>query len=92
MTTMVKPLEWCEPREGTEAIRYDHVIAETAIGRILITWKSWKDYPSYDIEEIPWGDGAGFYGYSSLEEAKEVAFEELQKMVFSLIEDGENIE
>ena len=43
-------MKWTEPTEGTEGVSYyDHVIAETPIGRMIIEWKSWKDQPSYDV-------------------------------------------
>lgn len=43
-------MKWTEPTKPTEGVSfYDHVIAETPIGRMIIEWKSWKDQPSYDV-------------------------------------------
>ncbi len=51
---------------------YDHVMAETPFGRILIEWKSWKDYPTYTIQ-MPWFPPDGLLFGNSLEDAKIVA-------------------
>lgn len=69
-------LQWSKPAPANDEIHYDHVIAQTPFGRILITWKSWKDQPKFDIEEMP-GDeySPGLPAASSLEAAKEVALE-----------------
>lgn len=43
-------MNWTEHRKPTEGVSfYDHVIAETPIGRMIIEWKSWKESPSYDV-------------------------------------------
>jgi hypothetical protein len=43
-------MKWTEPTKAAEGVSfYDHVIAETPIGRMIIEWKSWKDQPSYDV-------------------------------------------
>lgn len=65
-----KKLEWSKIFAPNEEIRYTHVISETPFGRFLITWKSWKDDPSYDVDETPWGEGIYTSG-QSLELAKE---------------------
>ena len=49
-------LKWSDPRPGDGKVSsYDHVIAETPLGRILIEWKGWKEY---DIRAatLPWGE------------------------------------
>ena len=46
-------LIWSLTQEPDEKVHYNHVYAETPFGRILITWKGWKEYPAYDIEEMP---------------------------------------
>ena len=43
-------------REPCEECAYNHVVAKTPIGDIHITWKGWKEYPSYDAE-LPWLNG-----------------------------------
>ena len=51
-------LKWSDPRPGdAEVSHYDHVIAETPLGRILIEWKSWKEYDS-PVATLPWGEMA----------------------------------
>jgi hypothetical protein len=62
-------LEWSKEREPCEECRYNHCIAETPFGRILISWKGWKDYPQITPDEVPWGD-SWFPVWSDLEEAK----------------------
>jgi hypothetical protein len=43
-------LTWTSPSKPDEKCRYDHIRSETPFGGYLISWKSWKDYPSYSIE------------------------------------------
>jgi hypothetical protein len=78
-----KPLIWTEPQIPNDEIVYTHVIAHTPFGRILITWKSWKDHPSFTVDEHPSIDF--FCCAFSLEEAKERAekdyFISLQKAI-----------
>lgn len=82
-TTMAREMEWSEPREP-DAVNsfYDHVEAITALGPILIEWKSWKDYGSYDCV-LPWNGPDGHLvcvNESSLEYAKIRVEEEFAKM------------
>lgn len=43
-------MEWTEPKPPTTNMSYyDHTIAETPLGRMIIEWKSWKEKPSYDV-------------------------------------------
>lgn len=69
-------LQWREPAPANEEIRYDHVIAQTPFGRILITWKGWKSHSSYDVEEAPGQDLGVCMSYNSLTEAKQKASEQ----------------
>ena len=55
---------------GTDEIPYDHVIAETTFGRMVISWKGWKEYPVYTLDEHPVND---WYSADSLPEVKEHA-------------------
>lgn len=50
-------LRWSEHRPPNSEIPYDHVIAQTPFGRVLITWKGWKNHDTATIDEFP---GAGF--------------------------------
>lgn len=47
---MAKPLEWTEESSPNESCPYDHTQALTPFGYYRITWKSWKDYPSYGVD------------------------------------------
>lgn len=65
------PLTWTKQSPPTDSVPYDHVIAETKFGRILITWKGWKDHPAPCVDEHP---VAGyFYAGDDLEDAKRAA-------------------
>ena len=78
-------VEWSEPHRPNESCSYDHVIGITVFGRILITWKSWKEPPSFDIEEFPNECGDLYCKYpTSVEDAKRLCEEELHKMITSL--------
>lgn len=62
-------MKWTEPKKVTEGVSfYDHVIAETPIGRIMIEWKSWKDNDGYSVMLDNEWIGVGF----DLEEAKQI--------------------
>lgn len=43
-------MNWTEETEATKEIPYSHVKCQTPIGRVIITWKNWKENPSYDVE------------------------------------------
>jgi SH3-like domain-containing protein len=50
------PLIWTDPAPGKEGVsHYDHVIAETPLGRILLEWKSWKDHDD-PCGHMPWDE------------------------------------
>ena len=61
---------WKQYKCGDNGISYDHSILETPFGRFLITWKSWKDCPSFDVDESPLKDNPAIYEFS-LEAAQE---------------------
>jgi hypothetical protein len=48
-------IEWSEVRSPDKDCSYTHVIGQTPFGRILITWKGWKDYFDATVDESPWG-------------------------------------
>lgn len=80
---LVAPLEWTAPAKPNGECHYDHVIAETPFGRILITWKSWKNYDSPTIDESPWGGfGVGY----DVEDAKAIAEREYQRRVLACLQ------
>ncbi len=47
---MANPLEWTPAAPSNSGCPYDHTRAKTPFGDYLVTWKSWKDYPSYGLE------------------------------------------
>lgn len=61
-------LAWSEPLKPSSTVAYNHATAETPFGRFLVTWKAWKESPSYTVDETPWGDFMGSFG--SLQEAQ----------------------
>jgi len=63
-------LRFSAPMKPNDKIGYDHVICETPFGPIIISWKGWKERPSYDIEEMP---GGMSYGHLSLASAIKAA-------------------
>lgn len=66
-------IAWGEITEPNEEHRYHHVKGESPIGEFLITWKGWKESPSYDVDETP-------FGYPTIYEITlEAAKEEAQK-------------
>jgi hypothetical protein len=69
-STQFKSLVWSENFKPNDYCRYDHCIADTPFGEFLISWKSWKDYPSFSIDEAP-GDHDKYSCYFSLDAAKQ---------------------
>lgn len=67
----MRELKWTDPASPDADCPYDHVSAETPFGTIRITWKGWKDYPSYDVDVHPIADF--FESYDTLEDAKKGA-------------------
>lgn len=48
-------LTWTDPESPNQSSFYDHVVAETPLGRIRIEWKSWKDHDTF-CAQMPWGE------------------------------------
>lgn len=59
-------LTWSEPMPPSKNFAYDHVVAKTPLGPILIEWKSWKRYDAH-CAEMPWGE---FCSADDLDDAK----------------------
>lgn len=76
----LKPLEWSEQYDPNEDIRYNHVIADSVLGRFSIEWKGWKEYDSRCLYL------AGEYidSFHSVDEAKAGAAAHLLKIYNSL--------
>lgn len=85
---VIRALVWCEDRKPSAEFHYDHCICETAIGRFVLTWKSWKtdhwQAMGIGFDETPWGD-AWYGGWDSIDAAKHAALEELNRRVQSLL-------
>ncbi len=82
MRITVKDISWTDKLKPSEEIRYDHVIGGTPLGDFEITWKSWKEYPSYTIEHKAFG----YIGdENSLESAKEAAESSFESLVIACI-------
>lgn len=64
-------LEWSAEMNPNSECGYNHVTAQTPFGRILITWKGWKDYPSPTVDEHP-VEGYFYVGHD-VKDAKENA-------------------
>lgn len=76
-------MKWTEPKKATEGVSfYDHVIAETPIGRMIIEWKSWKDNNDYSVTLDNEWIGVGF----DLEEAKQIGMDYLNEKLKKLTE------
>lgn len=71
----VPPLVWSEPAKAVEGgSSYDHVIAQTPFGKIVIEWKSWKEYDTYSFSmPFDFNGEPAFHSGNTLEEAKEKA-------------------
>ena len=69
-------MKWTEHREPNSEIPYDHIIAETPLGRVTIEWKGWKAYPSYTVYIGEYGDYIG--NVFTLDAAKDVALKYLK--------------
>lgn len=90
---LLKPLAWTEHRPPCKEVPYDHCIAETAFGRFLLTWKSWKTeaWQSMGVgfDETPWGD-VWYDSWDDPSEAKQAALDELTSRVASMLVLGES--
>lgn len=51
----IKKIEWSGEQPANNHCSYNHVIGKSPIGDFLITWKGWKESPSFTIDESPFG-------------------------------------
>lgn len=72
-----KALHWSEVQKPNDQCSYTHVTADTPFGRILITWKGWKENPSMTLDESPWG-ATGYIG-DTVESAKRSVGDEFRR-------------
>jgi hypothetical protein len=59
---------------------YSNWVGDTPFGRILITWKGWKDYHDACVDEFP----GGFTAYGSPDQVKQACEEEFAKRIKQL--------
>lgn len=84
---------WSEHRKPCDECRYDHVVHESKqLGKVFITWKSWKDINGFDVQ----GDALSAFNIyvceGSLEDAKlkiEEEFRAIAKNLLSCLTEGE---
>lgn len=69
-------IEWSEESEGTEKIRYNHIIGKSCLGNFVIWWKGWKDR---DCPGVQLGDDDFIGEAKNIEDAKKLAQDYLQK-------------
>lgn len=82
----IKAIEWSDVQKPSNGINYDHCIGYTPLGEFVITWKSWKERPDYDIEVTPFTVGNVFTPYYSLEDAMDACQEYFNGMLGHCIE------
>ena len=69
-------LSWSREQQPNTEIRYNHVISVTPTGNFTIEWKGWKEYDSKAV----YLDGWYLESFSTLEEAKEFAYDHLKDL------------
>jgi len=75
-------LEWSDALPPNQGVPYNHQKADTPLGEIVVSWKSWKDH--HDAEwEAPWGSGG--FGLSP-DECRADAERDLADRIKSLIQ------
>lgn len=84
---MIKPLVWSEPENANEEVRYNHVSADTPFGQILITWKGWKEFPSFDVDDHPVAGVAGHIFEQTLEATKAQCEQRYKDAVLSQLDE-----
>ena len=78
----LKPLQWSNNREPCEKCRYNHVVADSGLGEILIAWKGWKEFDSYTA----YVNGEHLGDATNLVKAKLMVEQHMQRVVLSMIE------
>lgn len=76
----MKPLQWSEERQPCDECRYNHVVADSGLGRISIEWKGWKENDSHTVYVAGEHIGDEYV----LEDAKQLAAQHLLNVVLSL--------
>lgn len=80
-------MKWTEPTNPkADVSNYDHCTTKTPIGEFIIEWKSWKDFPDYDVSL----NGKWLFMETSLDLAKNRVKEYMEKVVAELIDFATN--
>lgn len=77
----IKPLAWSDERQPCLECRYNHVVADSALGRFSIEWRGWKELDSRTI----YVDGEHVGDAQTLDDAKLAAAQHLSGIVTALI-------
>ena len=80
----VKNIEWGAASEPSKDCSYNHIKGETPLGSLLITWKGWKESPSYDAEDCE--TGSYLFSCSTLDDAKQEAQDRHEKAVLACLD------
>lgn len=72
-----RAIQWSDVQRPNDRCSYTHLIGETPFGRILITWKGWKEPPNMTLDESPWG-ATGYVG-ETVERAKQAVESEFSR-------------
>lgn len=79
-------IEWSDVRPPDRVVSfYDHVFAETPLGRVVIEWKSWKDYDTRSCQ-LPWGGADSVVCSDDLDGAKAGVEDAFRKIALELSE------
>ena len=83
----IKKLDWSEPSPPDKEYYYDHVVAKTVFGKVVITWKSWKEQADYYVEfPFEWESFGKLQQYNkTLTDAKQFAQDAWTKAIRSCI-------
>jgi hypothetical protein len=75
------PLHWSDASAPNDKSSYDHCVATTPLGDIVLEWKSWKDFDSPG-GQMPWGE---YVSGNSLDDAKNKVQSAWDKTVKALL-------
>jgi len=79
----IKPIKWTDEQQPNDECAYTHVKGTSPLGDFLITWKGWKEWPSYDVEGSPWG---WLDSGSDLQDAKNIAKKEYESRILDCLD------
>jgi len=92
----IKKIKWGEIKDPNGSVGYTHCVGESPFGRFLITWKGWKEYEDYDLDEGPCdnpfeGVWKGVcYAADDLPMAKQLVQDKLEELINASIEEAPN--